>query len=113
MSDLAETLIGLLDGDVVRLQGASLDVQAEVTDHEREAHDGPADEPWQYHIRFMPVGDDAIRVDADRYAVTVEPDPRGGWSVGEVIAEVYHEEELSYKPESRGPLSAVERVSGP
>ena len=113
MSELAEALIGLLDGDFVRLETADLCVRAEVTDHRRESYDGPGDALWEYRIGFMPVGDDATRVDADRYCVTVEPDGRCGWNVGEVVAEVYHEEDLSYRSESRGPLDDVVLLSGP
>lgn len=114
MSDLGETLIGLLDGDFVRLEATEVTVTAEVIDHQRELGQDPAGgQAWYYTLRFMPVGETAAGVDADRYRVAVEPDARDGWTVGELVAEVYVEDELTYKPEPRGELLSVEVLDEP
>lgn len=109
MAELARTLIDLLNGDFVRLVTPELEVRAEVVDHSREPVTEDADiVAWEYTIEFMPVGDDAMAVPADRYRVTVEPgDDDDGWVVGELLAEVYLEDELAYEVHSRGELRSV------
>lgn len=113
MTEPAETLIDLLDGDLVRIETPEVSVTAEVIDHEREPHGEPSDAgEWRYSLRFMPVGEDATAVNADRYRVDVTPDG-GGWSIGELIAEVYVEEDLTYESEPRGDLTRVEALGRP
>lgn len=108
MAELARMLIDLLNGDFVRLVTPELEVRAEVVDHSREPVTEDADiVAWEYTIEFMPVGDDAMAVPADRYRVTVEPGDDDGWVVGELLAEVYLEDELAYEVHSRGELRSV------
>ena len=109
MSDLATRLIRLLDGDFVLLETDDFDIKAEVVTHERERfEDRAGDERWRYTIRFMPVGESATQVEADRFSVTVESGDRDEWQVGELVAEVFRESELSYERTPRGRITTVQ-----
>ena len=109
MTDLATRLIRLLDGDFVRLETRAFEINAEVVTHEREREDErDGDEVWRYTIRFMPVGDSATEVEADRFCVTVESDDRDEWIVGELYGEIFEEAELAYRLTPRGEITGVQ-----
>ena len=108
MSELARTLTDLLEGDFVRLDAGELSVRTEVVGVDRtvvETADGRR--ARRCTIRFMPIGDDATAVPADRYRVTVEP-AADGFRIGDLIAEIYVEEDLDYRSEPRGPVADIE-----
>lgn len=105
---IADSLIQLLNGDLVVIETPEVSVETEVVDHERHPYESTSDDRFRYRLRFMPVGEDATDVTADAYHVTIEPQEGGGWRIGELYAEVYDENTLSYEPESRGEISSVE-----
>ncbi|MFB6353669.1 MAG: hypothetical protein ABEJ92_06240 [Halobacteriales archaeon] len=109
MADLGERLAGLLVGDFVRLEADGLSVTAEVVDNEVARLDDPAAADG-HAVSFMPVGEAATAVDADRFHVVLEPAGEGGWRVGPLVADVFDEAALDYVSEPRGPLAAVERL---
>lgn len=109
MTELATRLIRLLDGDFVRLETEEFEINAEVVTHERERYEDPNDgELWRHTIRFMPVGESATDVEADRFCVTVESDDRDEWAIGELHAEIFVETELSYEQTPQGELTTVQ-----
>ena len=111
MSSLADRLRHLLDGDVVELETASGVIRAEVETTDRERSGGAGErEPWRYTIRFMPFGEDAQSVDADRYSVTVQPDAEGGWVVGDLVAEVFVEDVVDYESRPEGEVVDVRKL---
>lgn len=110
MSDHAQVLRDLLEGDFVRLVLADRTIRAEVVGVDRELVTADSgDRGRRCTVRFMPVGADAKAAEADRFRVTVEPS-NGGYRVGDLIAEIYVEEKLDYRSEPRGKLVDVEYV---
>lgn len=109
MAALGDRLVGLLEGDFVRLETESLSLTAEVVTNEagavgdRSAADG-------HTIAFMPVGEAATAVEADRFHVTVKPADDAGWHVGALVGEVFDETALAYDQQLQGDLTAVERL---
>jgi len=108
MTELATVLRDLLEGDIVELELADRTIRTEVVGVDREVVRSPSgDRDRRCTIRFMPVGEDAKAAEADRYRITIEP-ASDGYSVGDLIAEVYVEAELDYRSEPRGELVGVD-----
>ena len=115
MEPLGERLVHLLAGDVVRLECEELAVTAEVLENEQGGHAGVEGGATARHtVRFMPIGEDATAVTADRFRVAVDPAEDGeGWAVGAVVAEVFDEDQLAYVAEPRGALVDLEVLGQP
>ncbi|MDZ7702514.1 MAG: hypothetical protein U5J98_10905 [Halobacteriales archaeon] len=114
MAQLGDRLVHLLAGDFVRLECEELAVAAEVLDNEQGGHAGvQSGASGRHRIRFMPVGEDATAVQADRFYVNVDPTNGGGWTVGPLVAEVFDEDQLAYVTEPRGELLGLEVLDLP
>lgn len=114
MEPLGERLVHLLAGDLVRLECEELAVTAEVLTNEQGGHAGvEAGATARHMVRFMPIGEDATAVVADRFRVSVDPAEGGGWTVGPVVAEVFDEERLAYETEPRGELVSLDVLGQP
>lgn len=112
MTEIAHILKDLLEGDFVELEMADRTIRAEVVGVDREVIRSPSGErDRRCTIRFMPVGDDAKAAEADRYRITIEPTD-GSYRIGDLIAEVYVEEDLDYRSEPRGELHDISVVDG-
>lgn len=108
MADCAEDLIGLLDGDFVRLEVGHRSFDVEVVEHERErSRDGTDGTDWEYTVRFMPVGASAKNVDADQFRVEIRSQRGGELTVGTLMAETYDEEDLDYDSHPVGEITDV------
>lgn len=114
MDALGDRLVHLLAGDFVRLECAELTLTAEVLANEQAGRPGVTDGPTGRHtVRFMPIGEDATAVEADRFHVVVDPGGETGWAVGPLVAEVFDEDELAYVTEPRGELRGLEPLDLP
>ena len=112
MTALAERLIHLLDGDVVELETDRRTITAAVETNAHVVGDDGTDRQSRHRIGFMPIGEDATTVTADRFSVTVEPAPDGGWVVGDLVAEVFVEPGVGYEERSEGALVDVRKLDG-
>lgn len=114
MTALGDRLVHLLAGDFVRLECAELTLTAEVLANEQGGHAGVRSAATGRHrIRFMPIGDDATAVQADRFHVEVDRAEGDDWTVGPLVAEVFDEDELAYVTEPRGELVGLEVLDLP
>ena len=114
MGDLGDRLVHLLAGDLVRLETAEFTVTAEVVSNEQVGPAGVTSGAIGRHeVRFMPIGEDATSVRADRYQVAV--DHAGGTDhiVGPLVAEVFDEDALAYEAEPEGELTGLEFLDSP
>lgn len=111
MTELAERLIHLLDGDLVELEtnGGTIAAAVETNDHQAFGEDD-GEQLWRHTIAFMPIGEDATISDADRFRVTVEPGPGEEWDVSELVAEVFVEDDFGYEERPEGELVDVRRL---
>lgn len=109
MDALGDRLVRLLAGDCVRLETPARTVTAEVLANDQTTlAAGPSGTRSRHTVRFMPVGEDAKTVGADRLHVSVEPSADGSWAVGPLVAEVFDEDELAYASEPWGALTGLE-----
>lgn len=109
MAALGDRLVHLLAGDFVRIECPDLTVTAEVLANEQTGRTGTGSRvAGRQTVRFMPIGEDATAVQADRFHVVVEPGEGRGWEVGPLVAEVFDEAELAYVSEPRGELRGLE-----
>lgn len=109
MDTLADRLGHLLAGDFVRLESVDLTITAEVLANEPSGRLGLANAATdRYTVRFMPIGEDATAVKADRFHVEVDPGNESGRAVGPLVAEVFDEDELVYVSEPCGELLGLE-----
>lgn len=114
MASMGDRLVHLLAGDFVRLECDELAVVAEVVENEQGGRAGVRSGATGRHtVRFMPIGEDATAVPADRFRVAVDPAEGGGWTVGPLVAEVFDEDRLAYVTEPRGELVGLEVLDLP
>ena len=114
MEDLGDRLVHLLAGDLVRLETAEFAITAEVLANEQVGPAGAASGAIGRHeVRFMPIGDDATSVQADRYQVAVDHSEGSNHVVGPLVAEVFDEDALAYESEPEGELTALEFLDSP
>lgn len=114
MASTGDRLVHLLAGDVVRLECEELAVVAEVLANEQGGRAGVrSGAAGRHRLRFMPIGEDATAVQADRFHLEVEPADGDGWTVGPLVAEVFDEDQLAYVSEPRGELVGLEKLDLP
>lgn len=109
MSGLSERLVGLLDGDFIRVEGEDIRFEAEVVEHRREPVSLAGHDSKRKHtIRLMPIGESATELTPDRYRITVEPAGPDTWTVGELTAERFDEDALEYELVPHGEVTGIE-----
>lgn len=114
MDALGERLVHLLAGDFVRLECPELSVTTEVLENQQTSPAGlPGGSAGRHMVRFMPIGEDATAVQADRFRVAVDPGRETGWVVGPLVAEVFDEDALDYVSEPCGELVGLEVLDLP
>lgn len=114
MDALGDRLVHLLAGDLVRLETAELGVTVEVVANEQVGPTGaPNGSIGRHEVRFMPIGEDATSVRADRYQVVIDHGEDTDHVVGPLVAEVFDEDALAYESRPQGELTALEFLDSP